>query len=342
MPSLLEIAIDQFRERLLAADQETLAVVVEAYQETRAELMGRIDALTAAMEDGAPVGEVLRSERARALLRQVEAEMAALAIRMQPVVTSGQATAASLAAEQSLALAVVTAAASNEALAVRVAAGWNRLNAGAVEALVGRLSDGSPLSDWMAQFGTDAAEIMKRELTVSVALGRNPRATAARLAKMVDVSGARLMLLTRDAQLNAYRDASRQAMIANDDILDGYMRIGALSDRTCAACLALHGTVYQTSHLMETHNGCRCSMVPLVKGVARPEIESGEAWFDAQSEDAQRKVIGIAGQNAYAHGRVALDDFVKRDEDERWGASYRQSSLTDALASARSRDRRAA
>lgn len=330
-PSQIERVILKFRKALLDTETRATQQTLAAYADARQSLIDQIQAFAKTLESRPlTAGEEWRDERAKALLSQVETRMTELARTASPIITNGQTDAVGLAEHQALGMAVI-AAANDPAIAEIVANSWNRLNTGAVEALIGRMSDGSPLSATLSGMSPATSDAIRTELTKSVSLGLNPRATAAALEGQVDISGARLLTIARTEQLEAFREASRQSHMANDDILSGVMWCCDLSSDTCAACLDLSGEIFPVDYVMDTHPNCRCSLIPVVKGIDPPPLQSGEDFFASLSPEEQDKVLTAAGGAAYRAGDVSLSDFRTLVPNDRWGASYQQDSLRGAL-----------
>jgi SPP1 gp7 family putative phage head morphogenesis protein len=329
-PSEIERVILKFRKALLDAETRATQQTLAAYADTRQALIDRIQAFTKTLESRPlTAGEEWRDERAKALLSQVETRMNELARTASPIITNGQADAVGLAEHQALGMAVISAA-NDPAIAEIVASSWNRLNTGAVESLIGRMSDGSPLNATLAGMGPDTSQRLRDALTDAVANGKNPRQVAAALEGQVDVSGARLMTIARTEVLTANRNASLASYAENADILSGWVWVADLAG-ACAGCAAMHGTEHPLSEtFFEAHPACRCSPCPLVKDVPSPVTDDGQAFFESLSPEEQDARLGKAGGEAFRNGEVQLSDFVARREDPRWGASIQQGSLSAA------------
>ena len=139
----------------------------------------------------------------------------------------------------------------------------------------------------------------------------------------------------------AYREASRETMLANNDIIDGWIWHATLSARTCMACFAMHGTVHPLTEPMGTHPNFRCTQIPMTKsweqlgisGVdeAAPDIKTGEEWLKDVRPKTAAKVMGQEAYDAWINGDVDLIDFVHTRLDPRWGVVRSERTLTDAL-----------
>lgn len=200
---------------------------------------------------------------------------------------------------------------------------------------VGPLTNGSPLSAWLDGFGAEAATSMRAALVTAVASGQAPRQVAATLAAKVDLSGARLLAMTRTTIFDSYRSATLAAYQANDDIIDGWEWLSAQDERCCLACLGLDGQTFPLSTAFQPcHVGCRCTSLASLKGIGTPERKLASDWLAGQPEETQRKMLPVSAYEAYRDGSLSLDDFVGLDKNARWGDRYRQASVAEARANA--------
>lgn len=207
---------------------------------------------------------------------------------------------------------------------------FNRPDPEAIRALVDRLQSDA-WKDKIAGYADDVADTLQNTIIRGVVLGKNPRATAADIRRFMDTYPRyRAETLMRTMQLTAYREANAAHVVANADIIEVQIRIAALDDRTCLACIALHGTELAVGERVDGHHNCRCTSVAIVKGRPR-EVVSGEDWFKGLPEERQRTIAGHANHEAMMAGKVKLSDFVKPYEDPLYGRMVNQASLKDIL-----------
>lgn len=268
----------------------------------------------------------------------------------QDLVTRAQAHGARLGANDAIAL-TRAALAPVEAAALAAHLGLNRPNPNAIAALIGRASDGKPLANLFRGFGDEATAQARRALLTGVALGQHPSVIARDLDQALGVSRSRALTIARTELLGAYRDASLESYQANSDVVEGWIWSADQSANTCAACLFMDGSLHSLDEGMDSHVNCRCDMLPATRswsdilgplGVDESDIEdipetslgaasstrqSGADWFDEQSADVQRGILGSqAAYDAYANGDATLGDFVGHAHDPQWGDSIYQKS----------------
>ncbi|MCR4340786.1 MAG: phage minor head protein [Gemmatimonadaceae bacterium] len=207
--------------------------------------------------------------------------------------------------------------------------------------MVGRSSSGRPLGELLAGLGQDAAEKVRRELLMGVALGRNPREIARHARSALGGNLARSMTIARTEVLSAYRASSHNVYRANPGVMAGWLWHAQLSQRTCPVCIAQHGTFHTLDETLDTHPACRCAMLPQTRSWAElgfpdvPEtgvtLEPGEEWFARQEPGLQRAILGPGKQAAYERGDITLADLVGKTKSPQWGNGRRELSLRDAL-----------
>lgn len=150
---------------------------------------------------------------------------------------------------------------------------------------------------------------------------------------------------TRTLQLQSYRDASAQMELMNGRFIEKKIRIAALDDRTCPACIALHGTEVPMGQSIKDHYNGRCDAIYVPAGGDMPEFmqsmsepgkrqftkwQNGTDWFDAQSDAYKKQVLGVGRFELYQQGKFKLDaDFVKWHDDDVFGSMPGAKPLKD-------------
>jgi SPP1 gp7 family putative phage head morphogenesis protein len=338
--SQLEQAITAFRARLLRLDEAALAMIQAAWAPAQDELISLIDDLTDEIGERGTLttGEAMRLARAQRLLELIEQETTRLAATAGQVIPAAQAQAIAQAIERARALSILQAP--DAASAAAVAREWTALNPRAMEHLVGALSDGSPLNDWLRQLAPDAVQAARDVLTDGVARGINPRDLAASLQRATGMPLQRAMTTARTTTMDSYRSASLESMRAQgSDILEGWQWSSAHGPRTCLSCLARDdGTVYPvTVQFFPSHPQCRCSPIPFLDDPdgLLPQIETGVQWFNNQPADVQRSRFPVGLRDDFDRGRVRLEDMSTLQRNEVYGDRFRQSTISEARENAR-------
>lgn len=210
---------------------------------------------------------------------------------------------------------------------------WNQPDPEAVNALVSYTTSAG-YRDELSQYSPRVQEIIRNQAVRSITEGWNPLRAANEIRRMTqDLPAAQAATFMRTVQLTSYRDASVIHQVANADILTSQIRIAALDDRTCMACVALHGTRLPIGERIDDHHNGRCTSIAEVRGRPR-EVRSGEDWFSARTEDQQREQLGDAAWLAWKEGKLNLRDLAVRYDDRVFGQMIREGSLSGALGDA--------
>lgn len=207
---------------------------------------------------------------------------------------------------------------------------WQTPQTAVVNELV-NYTNSAAWDDALAQYGPDAAKKVANVALLGIVDGQGPRQIASDVTDAVTaIPRSAAEQIMRTLQLASYRQASTANYVANSDIVDHCIRVEALDDRTCLACIYLNGDILAVDETPDEHWNGRAVAVPVVKGFDRV-VPSGQDWFDNLSEDRQRNIMGDANYNAYQAGEVQLGDFVEHRVDPLFGPMIEQASLKGIL-----------
>lgn len=209
------------------------------------------------------------------------------------------------------------------------------LNPDVIETLLGFLDPRGPLYKRIGELGGWTAEQVSNAILEGIGLGKNPRTIARWLTQTIgDKLGMGLtnaMRMMRTVQLWSYREANRASFAANSDVVRGWVWHANLDGLTCASCVAMHGTVHRLDETLNDHHNGRCAALPLVIGANNPIEQSGEQWFNAQSEAKQREILGPAKYDAWKKGKITLASLSGERDDEVYGPMRGERSLKELL-----------
>lgn len=203
-----------------------------------------------------------------------------------------------------------------------------QLPSGAIERLVGTLSDGSPLSDLLNLLAPETRHAAAEALITGVAKGESVRQIARALSQELNITRNRALNISRTETLRAYREATLDTYRANSDVVSGWRWTASLSIRTCPMCLAMDGTIHPNSEEFASHPSCRCTPVPVTQpftafgvGVAESpaKFADADAWLRSQPLATQEVMLGKEAARLYRSGEVQLSDFVRERNHPRWG-----------------------
>lgn len=191
-----------------------------------------------------------------------------------------------------------------------------------LEYMIGLVGDGSPLRSYLAKVYPQAAESMMDALVKGLGLGWGAERIAREMRNAATVGLRTAMNTARTETLRVYRQASLTQYQASG-MVDGYVRLAAKSTRTCAACLFMDGKWFPLSTPFEEHNQGRCTPVPALRGKeASRSWTTGTEWFEEQSPDRQKQILGPGLFNAWKAGKIGLSDIPVLHEDLTWGNSW--------------------
>ena len=320
-------AVSRFRGELEANDAASIGRLVGTYTRLFSRLQGNIDALTMQIGEDLPTaGQVIRTQRYRALMRQTADELerfqALTAAEAEALADLGI-TAGSAQARQLVAITVGDGS---------VAARLNSLPKEAIESLLGFLAPDGPLYERISQLAPHTAEQVTNAITSGVALGHNPRKIARAVETAYGQGLTSALRTVRTVQLWSYREANRATYIANSGVLEGWIWHASLDGRVCMSCVAQHGTLHSFDETLNDHYNGRCAMVPKVKGFDNPVDGTGREWFRQQDEATQRGMMGNGKYEAWQSGDIRLRQLSSEQDDDVYGQMRTEASLKSLVA----------
>tara|TARA_Y100000310_G_scaffold152539_1_gene152015 strand:+ start:1005 stop:2105 length:1101 start_codon:yes stop_codon:yes gene_type:complete len=321
---------DQFRRQVAAGEAIVGDQLLAQYARIEGELRPRIVALlTDALDRDLTKGEITRLWRARGLEAEVLDALDEYSGFAGRTIAGGQAEAVQLARDHARRI-VSAGLPPGIDVAVLEAGGvaWNQIPDEALINLIGRLGDGSPLRSLLDEIGPGVTARVQQELATAVVTGTGPRVAGQRLRNVFGEGLSRALMVSRTEILRSYREGNRAQWLANPSVVRRWERRSARNERTCMACVALDGTIYEVEDPGDFHINDRCSMIPItltyremgldVDETPRSSISSRD-WFAAQPEATQRKMMGNRAFDAWTDGDIGFEDFVHTERSTQWG-----------------------
>ncbi len=286
--------------------------------------------LAAAAEDGQwPTrSQIARNVRAQAALQATAAKLQELVAATQAAVTGDLDELVQTAAVQH-----------SQLLAAQLPAGYQLPAAvydkTAVELIVARTTRQVTALTWPLQ--PEAAAAMRASLIRGMQVGDNPRRVAADMLKRVqgvfDGGRARAENIARTEMIDAYRAASQEREKAAADVLQGWVWVCALTERSCISCISQHGQQFPPDQEGPLdHPSGRCARAPVTKtwkelgfNIEEPPraiVETGEEWFNRQPEATQKTIMGPKRHAAYKAGDYPPEAWSVRRDNPEWRTSY--------------------
>lgn len=207
---------------------------------------------------------------------------------------------------------------------------WSRLDSRALDAIVKRTTQ--QVESLLRPLPAEQAAVMRQALIRGIAVGDNPRQAAALMLQRVggafDGGRFRAENIARTEMLDSARAAAKAARLANSDVLRGWMWMATKSARSCPACLAMDGQVFDLDTPgPEGHPSCRCTAAPLTKSmrdlgfdVDEPVdiYQAGRDWFDEQPEKVQAAIMGPERLRRLRDGSLSWDDIPLKKSNPGW------------------------
>ena len=319
MSGIVELA-EQFRAALLRQDAAAMKRLVTAYQQLYGRTQDKLDLLLMTVQsmDVTSPNQIRQLARYKELMDSVASELNKFGVYTETEIST-------------------TSRAAIEA-AIRDTSAYMRsvglsspatINAGAIESLLGFLNPDGPLYARLEMLAPTHTAKIADGLLEAIGLGYNPVKTAKLFENLMGGGLTDALRMTRTAQLYAYREATRANFLANSDVVKGWVWWTALDNSVCMSCVAQHGTVHPLSEKLDDHYNGRCVALPYM-GDSVPEV-SGEEWFNRQSEEQQKQMMGESKYAAWKDGKFSFSDLSTQHEDGVYGLMRGETSLKDLL-----------
>lgn len=326
-PSPLLQAVEAFRAALLRNDAQALGRLIDAYKRAYSRLGGSIDALMLQIGDKPmTTGQVMRMERYKSLMQQVGEEL--MGFQAMSINEAERAAQLGIQLGQNHARQLMAYTVGRP----EIAAQFNVLPKGAIETVLAFLQPEGQLYKRLRLIAPHTASLVADAITSGVALGYNPRKTAAIIQDAFGQGLTDALRQVRTVQLWSYRESARATYLVNSDVVESWLWSAHIGDsRTCMACVSQHGTEHLLSETLNGHYNCRCAMVPVVKGFDRAITETGEEWFNKQNEVTQSAMMGKSKHAAWKEGRFEFSQLATEHNDPVYGMMKTEQSLKALL-----------
>lgn len=175
--------------------------------------------------------------------------------------------------------------------------------------------------------GTEAAQSVKSIFDRARTLGSSVKDVAQQVGQALQQSAQRAITVARNGIYNAYR--AGVSLFLGDAI--GWIWKADLNGDPppCAACIAMDGTKHPPSETLSSHPHCRCQPEPYYTEDEANDAPTGADWFDQQSEDVQKSILGPGTYDLYSKGDISLSDVVQHKYDTTYGKSIAVKPLKD-------------
>lgn len=328
--SVLDDLLKKHRKRIIDREELAFRELLAAYEDVRRELRRQVVILQKKIKDAQAAGEVIntgwyaRERRLEILIEQVKTQIDRFGGTVARIASREQSAAMLLAVDQA-----------REAIDLIAGPGQigSLMNPRTVENAVGMMGNGSPIvTYYQTKLAPAVVDAIRSEIVKAAATGTDFRTIARRLEAAGDITRQRALATARTEVNRVRRETTRQFFAENKDVIIGWEWVSAKSSRTCPACLALDGTIYDTDQMFPQHVNCRCTMIAVIDGITRPKRTLGSDWFAAQSDDVKEEILGKDAFASYGRGEVELKDFVGWKNSKEFGRSIYTKPLSSVLA----------
>ena len=328
----------EFKASLLAREQAQMQAMARRWLSVQESLQAQIEGLAQEMAEMRAQGIipsaelVYRSERAKRLLVQGQAEFERYVRYAEQEIAGQQADLAQLGIEHGI-----------QAIQVsywpHIVAGFDRLPTAAMEYMVGMTGSGAPLGDLLKmRMIRDAMgnplpgvwDALVNDLVRGTTLGWNPRKTARMMEGRLAGGLQKALVIARSEQLRVYRMAAAEQYRISG-VVSGQRRLCAHDDRVCVGCLADEGTIYPVGTPMTDHPNGRCTGVPVVMGMPPVTWTGGETWLKQQDEGTQQQILGGERWELWQAGQVAFSRFTTPTYNPVWGGGVTPTPISELV-----------
>jgi hypothetical protein len=325
----LLVAAVKYRYRLDRMSQYDLDRLIAAYKGLAGRLKDKIDLLVLELEKLGPItgGQLARAQRYKQLMDAIASELEKYSVYMDTELKT--------IAQAALSQATLDASALTRLSATQagVTASLNKLPNDTIKTLLGFLSDESPLYKRLYQLAPTTVDRISSKLIEGVGLGYNPQKVGNMIVDLLGEGLSSAMRWARTTQMWTYREAGRATMVANADILDGWVWFAILDDAVppCESCLAKHGELFPLDETLDDHYNGRCVAIPHVAGDDNPVQQTGEDWFSSLDPEKQKEILGAGKLEAYNDGKFEFGQLSRQVPDDVFGSMRVGVPLKDLI-----------
>jgi SPP1 gp7 family putative phage head morphogenesis protein len=199
-----------------------------------------------------------------------------------------------------------------------------------VTELLGTPLGGAFFQQSFADLGSSLLASLRNVLLWGLTTGQGVQPVARQVQGVMGGARWKAERIVRSEYIRVANQAALTTFAQNEDVLDSVQWVATLDARTCLQCGVLDGRTWENLAaapvpVVDTHPQCRCTLVPVVKDAEDLGLPPGsrasfsgqvpatltyDDWFDLQSEDFQRDVLGPKRFDLYRTDRASLGDFA--------------------------------
>jgi SPP1 gp7 family putative phage head morphogenesis protein len=206
---------------------------------------------------------------------------------------------------------------------------FDKINTEAIENFVALSASNTPLGEVFQKHFPGIEQSISDIMLNGLVEGLNPRQIARNMTQASNIAQRKAEIIARTELLRAYRIANNEAYKASG-VVEKYRRLAAKSNRTCIACIAQDGKIFDISEPLYDHPNGRCTSEPIISG--RPELNSRELardWLRKLPSQRQLLILGKSRYEMLRKGEIDWDSLVDVTENKTWGKSLTPKALKD-------------
>jgi len=191
-----------------------------------------------------------------------------------------------------------------------------------LNALLGEPVNGYLLKDAMKSFSDNTFNAMKAAIQSSISQDGSLEDVLASIRGTQENNFADGVMarvnnsITRTASDFSNSIVNDTASLVFDDSgeVEGEQWTATLDTSTCFECMALDGEIFKVGEGPEQplHNGCRCTMTPVLSGVKPSSKMRFNSWLKTQDAETQDEALGPSRGLLFRKGKVSVDRFTNR------------------------------
>lgn len=241
-PNVYE-SLDHYRQQANDLSADILNPIYTQFRGIESRAMARLDELNSMVAAARAQGVdptrhwLYQQERYNLLVDQIRTDLNDVSIMLSGGLPSTQRLAIEMGSE------MVNAAASGQ-LPVALTSSFSTFPTRTAQQLV-MMTQPGPIRDVLEKYAPAGAQLAADHLVQGVSLGHHPSRIARQLRTDLGVSAMRATTIARTETMRAFRESSRLNMMANADILEGWVWSSARTKNTCAVCWSMHGRLFQ-------------------------------------------------------------------------------------------------
>lgn len=313
----------EYRQQLAANEDAALKRMAKAWALMEQELQGNFEALAATVKDlndnGQPVPKqyLYTLQRYTSMLTQVQKELPGYQMTVEDLIKEYQVENYNLGLDSANAIIQASKPSSDV---------WTRVYKDAAETMAGFAGNGAPLRVLLETDYGELANEITDALINGVGLGKGVREIA---NDMLDAMGGdydRAMRIARTEINRSYRLANTE-QYRRSGVVEKVYRL-CYKPTACFACLMMDGEECPNGILDDHPNGKCTTIVQTIGGVV-PEWETGREWFEQQSMEDQRRIMGVGRFELWKTYGVNPRDMVYMKDNPIWGGSPTVKTLVE-------------